>query len=241
MKKLLFLAALCCFGAGVASAQMVEVVRLKNGSQIRGTITEQVPNKHLKIQMSDGSVFVYSYDEIEQITKEMPQQKNRSAYKYEQNGVKQERIDPAFRPRYEGSVDVGYSIGTSAMIYGTGRVHISTSHGCRLIPYFYVGAGVEFDYYHTQSRYGIPIFVDLRGYFTQQAVKPFLNFRIGHSVGDIQDFYFSPAAGINFKKLDISLGYTYQKADAILYDPDWGYWATKANVGAVTIKVGLRF
>lgn len=240
MKKLLFLAALCCVCAGVASAQMIEIVQLKNGSRIRGIITEQVPNKHLKIQMSDGSVFVYSYDEIEKISKEMPQQKNRSAYTYEQNRVRQERIDPAFRPRYEGSADVGYSIGVSA-IDGTGRVHLSTSHGCRLIPYLYVGAGAEFDYYHTGSGYGIPIFADFRGYFTQQAVKPFLNLRIGYSVGDVEGLYFSPSAGINFKKLDISLGYTYQKAGVILYDPNWGLWATKTNVGAVTIKVGLRF
>lgn len=240
MKKLLLLVALCCFCAGVASAQMIEIVHLKNGSQIRGIITEQVPNKHLKIQTSDGSIFVYSYDEIEKISKEMTQQRN--AYKYGQNGFGRQQINSSFRPHYEGSVDAGYSICVGA-IDGTGRINVSTSHGCRLIPYLYVGAGAGFDYYHTPtpSGYGIPIFADFRGYFTQQTLKPFLNFRIGYSLGDVEGLYFSPSAGINFKKLDVSLGYTYQKADIIFYDAYLGFITGKANIGAVTIKVGVRF
>lgn len=47
-----------------------EVVYLKDGSIIRGVIIEQVPNKIIKIQTADRSVFVYRMDEIEKITKE---------------------------------------------------------------------------------------------------------------------------------------------------------------------------
>lgn len=49
-----------------------DVVYLKNGSVIRGTVIEQVPGKSLKIKTSDGSVFVYTMDEVEKITKEAP-------------------------------------------------------------------------------------------------------------------------------------------------------------------------
>ena len=42
-----------------------DVVYLKNGSVIRGTVIEQVPGKSLKIKTSDGSVFVYTMDEVE--------------------------------------------------------------------------------------------------------------------------------------------------------------------------------
>ena len=55
----------------VASAQFIEVVHLKNGGMIRGTITEQIPNQSLKIQTADGSVFVYSFDEIEKSRKKL--------------------------------------------------------------------------------------------------------------------------------------------------------------------------
>jgi hypothetical protein len=54
----------------LAQDQMQDVVYLKNGSIIRGMIIEQVPGKSLKVQTSDGSVFVYSMDEVERITKE---------------------------------------------------------------------------------------------------------------------------------------------------------------------------
>lgn len=244
MKKLLLSVALCLCASAV-SAQMIEIVHLKNGGQIRGTVTEQIPSEHLKIRTADGSVFVYSYDEIEKITKEPYKQKRRPAYRYERNGFEKERNRSAsgFRPRYEGAVELGYSVGVSS-VGGTGRVGLSTSHGCRVVPFLYVGAGAQADYYHSGPSYGIPIFADFRGYFTQQAVKPFLNFRIGYSVGDVDGFYFSPAVGVNFRMLDVSLGYTYQEAD-IFYTFFTGayydYLVVKRNIGAVNIKVGIRF
>jgi len=56
--------------ATAADPQMEDVVYLKNGSIIRGMIVEQIPNEQLKIQTSDGSVFVFTFDEIERIAKE---------------------------------------------------------------------------------------------------------------------------------------------------------------------------
>ena len=47
-----------------------EVICLKNGSVIRGTIVEQQPNVLLKVKTADGSIFVYPMNEVEKITKE---------------------------------------------------------------------------------------------------------------------------------------------------------------------------
>ena len=47
-----------------------DVVYLKNGSIIRGTIIEQVPNESLKIETADGSLFVFKISEVEKMTKE---------------------------------------------------------------------------------------------------------------------------------------------------------------------------
>jgi len=49
--------------------------------------------------------------------------------------------------------------------------------------------------------------------------------------------------GINYKKLDASLGYTYQKADIYFYYDGYNsyYDYTKANIGTFTIKAGIRF
>ncbi len=50
--------------------EFIEVLYLKNGSIIRGMIIEQIPNVQVKIQTSDGSVFVYTMDQVLKITKE---------------------------------------------------------------------------------------------------------------------------------------------------------------------------
>lgn len=64
--------AIMFFIVGNLSAQnnMTDVVYCKNGAVIRGTIIEQIPGVSLKIQTSDGSVFVYKMEEVEKMTKE---------------------------------------------------------------------------------------------------------------------------------------------------------------------------
>lgn len=71
MKKtitLLFIVLFTTFSFGQNNYQ--DVVYLKNGSIIRGMITEQIPNESLKIETADRSLFVYQMDEIQKITKE---------------------------------------------------------------------------------------------------------------------------------------------------------------------------
>ena len=55
---------------GGAVAEIVDVVHLKNGSIIKGIVTEIIPSETAKIETADGSVFVYQFDEIQSITKE---------------------------------------------------------------------------------------------------------------------------------------------------------------------------
>ena len=55
-----------------AQSNYQDVVYLKNGSIIRGTIIEQIPNVSLKIETADGNLFVYKIDEVEKMTKERP-------------------------------------------------------------------------------------------------------------------------------------------------------------------------
>ena len=53
-----------------------DVVYLKDGSIIRGTIIEQTPGESLKIETADGSIFVYQMSEVERIAKEEPVKKS---------------------------------------------------------------------------------------------------------------------------------------------------------------------
>jgi sRNA-binding regulator protein Hfq len=55
-----------------------DVVYLKNGTIIKGIIVEQIPNVTLKIKTREENIFVYKMDEVEKITKELPQQKGKT-------------------------------------------------------------------------------------------------------------------------------------------------------------------
>lgn len=55
---------------GIAQLQYEEVIYLKNGSVIRGTIVEWVPNVSLTIVTRDENVFVWKIEEIERVTRE---------------------------------------------------------------------------------------------------------------------------------------------------------------------------
>jgi hypothetical protein len=47
-----------------------DVIYLKNGGIIRGTIIEQIPNKSIKIEIIGRNILAYNFEEIEKIVKE---------------------------------------------------------------------------------------------------------------------------------------------------------------------------
>ena len=56
--------------APLLAQQTEDVVYLKNGDIVWGTIVEQIPGESLKIQTADGSVFVYAMNKISKIVRE---------------------------------------------------------------------------------------------------------------------------------------------------------------------------
>lgn len=74
-KPMFFLIAVFLLAVGVGSAVWAEdVVYLKDGSIIHGTITEEVPGVTIKIETNDGNVFVYKVKQVEKITHSKPDQ-----------------------------------------------------------------------------------------------------------------------------------------------------------------------
>lgn len=73
MKKIIISIILLVFVSSfaLAQSQYTEIIYLKNGSVIRGIIIESIPNKSVKIQTKDGTIFFYNIDEVDKITKEI--------------------------------------------------------------------------------------------------------------------------------------------------------------------------
>ena len=87
------------------SAQKIEdVIHLKNGETVRGTIVEQIPGESLKIQTAAGSVFVYTIYEIAEITRE-------PVMKMEEGFIKSKKKNPWL------------ASGLSLLIPGTGQFY----------------------------------------------------------------------------------------------------------------------
>lgn len=54
----------------VSAQELEDVVHLKNGGVVRGTIIEQVEGESLRIETAGGNVFAYTMEEIAEITRE---------------------------------------------------------------------------------------------------------------------------------------------------------------------------
>jgi len=237
MKKLLLLFALFIGISLHCTAQnYTEVVYLKNGSIIRGVIIEQVPNSSLKIQTSDGSIFAYSIDEVEKITKEVTTSKSRSNYESSRSGY--ERFSNASRSLkgYKGFIETGYTFDISD--YGADRFELSTTHGYQFNNYLFVGGGVGVNYYTDADLASYPIFASFRANFTNKKITPFADIKSGYVVGDVEGAFATVGIGVRFglarkMALNLKLEYAYQEFD---YD----YYGSESTSG-VGIKLGFEF
>ncbi|MCI0707395.1 MAG: hypothetical protein L0Y80_07935, partial [Ignavibacteriae bacterium] len=117
---LITLALLTLSVSAFAQDAMEDVVYLKNGGIIRGTIVEQVPGKSVKIKTRDGNVFVYSMDEIDKMTKEESRQM----------GMTHPSSSFDFSLVTGGAVYDGFYFGTGVRL------------GATIDPGFYIGATV---------------------------------------------------------------------------------------------------
>ncbi len=70
MKQITFIFIFVFISTCLFSQETKDIVYLKNGSVIKGEITEMIPNEHIKIKTADGSLFVYSFTEIEKTEKQ---------------------------------------------------------------------------------------------------------------------------------------------------------------------------
>ena len=252
---------LLCSALFTSAQVMQDVVYLKNGSIIRGTIIEQVPNKSLKIKTNDGSVFVYEINDVEKITKEEPPMNYGYGWYYQNNNeyrhqhgyadnynTRANRNSDFSRKGYRGFVDIGYAVGVGD--YGDGVFAVSTSHGYQFNPYFFVGAGIGVDYHFDYETMFLPIFADLRGYFIDGRITPYIGVKIGYSPVDGTGLFFNPSVGASFGisrkfALNISIGYNLQRAEMYksYYNYYYGYSHSYSDetLGAITFKVGFEF
>lgn len=244
MKKylVLILFALCTtMSFGQSNSQ--DVVYLKNGTIIRGVIIELIPNKSIKIETADRSVFVYQMDEIEKVIK-------RSIQEGKIGGSLSNSSLPSDYMVYKGIVELGYQIGVGEI--GLNRLKLNIINGVQINPFFSLGFGTGLRYYlDSQFKSNpktllIPVFADFRAQAMNNKVSPFLAIAVGYSFNASNDFegvglLLNPSIGVSFKVSDksamnISIGYEIQKMTYQILT-----FSSTINESAIGINVGISF
>ena len=118
--------------------------------------------------------------------------------------------------KYQGEVDLGYSIGTGT--FAADRVNLHTIHGAKIGNYFSAGLGLGLDYYHEgEGELIVPIYLNMKGYLpVSEKVSPYLSFDIGVGVGaseyvsGFSGLYCMPAIGNKARHFMAQLGYNVQ-------------------------------
>lgn len=246
MRKIYVVLLMCCCLAGVHAQQVLEeVVYTKNGSVVRGVITEMKPNESLKIETADGNVFVFPMREVEKITKEPVWEVPRHPH------------HPSFRQPipydvrgYRGFLEAGVAAGIGD--YALTRLEVNTSHGYQFNPYLFVGGGLGIHYYFDVSDVLIPIFADCRVNVLPGRISPYIDFKLGYSVG-VSDgpygagLFLAPGIGARFELADrahairAGLGFSMQQATATYYSSGYYYYQDHVMCNSILFKVGYEF
>jgi hypothetical protein len=218
-----------------------DVIYLKNGSIIRGTLVEQIPNKSYKLETSDGSIFVYEVEEILKITKEVKKIVSKKQNKYSNSTVESKTSG------YKGYVDGVLGFGLN----GGSLIGLQMVNGVLISPNFFLGLGVAVDRYNTNAQFNmLPIFVDCKYYFNNANFSPFLNAAGGYSPsissGNSGGVYINPSIGVKIaipnskSDFNISFGLKYQQ-NSYLQRYGFSYYSADGSGSIFHFKIGASF
>ncbi len=166
-----------------------DVIYLKDGSIIRGTIIEQIPNKSIRIQTKDRNVFFYNMDQIEKITKEeIPNDKTINNKGSEENFAKFSNITELggifavgpttlkFEPFYTG----GGLTNHLEIANNINQFSFSTINGCQINRRIFIGIGIGAELGQTSINF--PFFADFRYYILKKKATPLIDISGGYAL-----------------------------------------------------------
>lgn len=237
-KSILIIAMLLGMATFCAAQSHVDVVYLKDGSVIRGLVVEQIPDKSIKIETYDGSLFVYNMDQVEKITKELNRRQRRQ---HLPRNVKVYTDYNQSLRGYKGFIDGGYNFGDD------GNIEFSTSHGYQFNNHIFVGGGLALRYYSDYEVTSVPFFANFRANFINNSITPFVDVKTGYAVGDIEGFYASIGLGMRIKlqnRMALNLTVTYSgQEDGYFYHDYWDdyHYESDYSVEGFGLKIGLEF
>jgi hypothetical protein len=241
-----------------------DVVYLKNGSIIRGAITEHKIGDKLKIELMGGSVFVFNENEIDSIKKENIQKQqlkrfNKTSYRNNRGYMNMTEFGFIYGTNLKNDNSQNSYYAYSPDDFG---VSIHTVNGYRHWPYLFTGAGVGIDRFINYKQTFSPFYLRLQSEFLKKKATPYVQCDVGYAVmwkqkgddyvsyknqgglyltagGGVRIYTQSRASvivGLTYKRINSKseMRYTYIEGDATVY-------STKRVYQRIALSVGVAF
>lgn len=224
MKKILLILFYALSFSTFAQSVFNETIFLKNGSKIKGYITEIVPNVSYTVQTQDGSVIVCNAEDVVKIVREIPVVKKEDNKTLAKDSF-------VSKPGYRGIIEAGYGIATGT--YGVDVFNFNFVNGYQLNPKTFVGIGTGIKSFDKGKLNLIPLFADFKYNFLMDKISPYVGMNAGFSFNPDDGFkgegiLFNPSLGVQFKgknnlRFNVGINYQTQQMNFYMLSPDLRY------------------
>lgn len=221
MKKIAITLYCLCLGLLVNGQQILDVIYLKDGNVLKGTILSYQQKESVRLKLLDGETRTISDSDIQKITQERmteevkepvveaePQRK--IPYSFKEKGI----YNITFLSMANGKLENEFQ-------FGIGVHNVTGYQFSRLLG---IGVGVGIDNFSLGSGEVIyPIYAEARGYFKRKNKSP----------------YYALAAGYGFAFKNENQFVTKANGGA-MFHPAFGYRFGGTGQGSITIDIGLK-
>ena len=241
-------------------ANMEDIVYLKNGSEIRGTIVEWKPDSLMKVEIVGGSLIVFKPNEVSFYKKIKKKAVDKIKYiKIDKDTV---FVKEVAKSRAEIVLNKGFRFAIEGgWIVGPGdnqdksplSIHIQSFY--HVLPSTAIGVGAGLEFFNTTQA---PVYIDLRQYFSKKYYAPFFFIQGGYlfPVGPIhadisgyeskgkKGYMVNPGIGFMFplsekSELLISFSYRYQQVKSTITDYYLPNYERIEKMNRLNVKIGF--
>ncbi|UCG26992.1 MAG: hypothetical protein JSV24_08425 [Bacteroidales bacterium] len=220
-----------------AQSKMEDVIYLRNGSVIRGTILEEKPGDYVRIESNCRNIWVFKSDEISRIARE------------EIPGP--DTVEADKRHGFLAVADMGVLAGKGEDTKDA-PFSIHTIYGYQFKTRLYCGAGLGMEFLNVTY---VPLFADFRYHFSSNNITPYIFIQMGYNqplenedndyydVREKGGFLLNPGLGMRFiinprTSIVMSVSYRYQELKSqVTY-----YWPEETVIRYEYLnRLGIRF
>jgi hypothetical protein len=214
--RLFLLAAVIILSVTALVAQTKDIVYLKNGSVIKGTILEMIPDKTIKIQTADGNIFVYKMSEVEKVGKDVAAPSNEPKPAIEQRPSNEgqqrsyegqrayegQRSSEGAAPAFSFFGGIALPVGDLAKKEGdnAGSAKLGWTAGAQFVTGGSVGFIIEGSFSQNKLDLGSDLQAGRWEYTSYTTILGLAGLKIGTDNSNGTNFFIAPLAGVLSEK-----------------------------------------